>query len=68
MPNLPAHTRRWVYSIGLAAIPLLVFYGVLEKEAAPLWIAAIGAVLGNGLALANVNDPEPSDETEEAGE
>lgn len=68
MPNLSPQTRRWVYSVGLAAIPLLVFYGAIEREAAPLWIAAVGAILGNGLALANVADPAPSDETQEAGE
>jgi hypothetical protein len=45
-----------------------VFYGAIEREAAPLWIAAVGAILGNGLALANVADPAPSDETQEAGE
>ncbi len=58
MPHIPAHVRKWIYSISLAAMPLLVFYGVLEENAAPLWIAAIGAVLGNGLALANVQDDD----------
>mgnify|MGYP006273936583 CR=1 FL=1 len=36
--------RKWVYTVSLALIPLLVFYGVISKDSAPLWIALIGAV------------------------
>lgn len=50
--------RRWLYGVLIAAVPLLVAYGVLEESAAPLWIAAAGAVVGHGLAAANVpHDP-----------
>lgn len=54
--NLPALTparRRWVYRSALAAVPLLVSYGVLADESAPLWVALVGAVVAPGLALRN---------------
>lgn len=46
--------RKALYGICLAAVPLLVFYGVISEDAAPLWIAMIGAVLAPSLALANL--------------
>jgi hypothetical protein len=59
MPHIPAHTRRWIYGVCLAAVPLLVALGILENEIAPLVIALVGAVIAPGLALANIT---PSDE------
>jgi hypothetical protein len=41
--------RRWVYGLALAALPVLVYYGLVEPEASPLWGAFV-------LALLNVND------------
>lgn len=46
-------TRRYVYGIALAAVPLLIVYGLITAEVAPLWVAMAGAVLVPGLALAN---------------
>lgn len=54
MPNLPAKWRTWLYAVSVAAVPLLVTYGVIEESAAPLWIAAAGAVINSSLALRNV--------------
>lgn len=51
MPS-PA-VRRWAYGVVTAAVPLLVAYGVVEAEVAPLWVAAGASVLGTGLAAAN---------------
>lgn len=64
--------RKYLYMVSLAAIPLLVFYGVVSQDAAPLWIALIGAVVAPSVALRNItpNDadvasaPEDFDEAE----
>lgn len=55
--------RKWVYGVCLAVVPLLVAYGVIDGEAAPLWIAVIAALVAPSLALANLTpDPvEPDD-------
>lgn len=47
--HLTPTVRRWVYGICLASLPVLVFYGLVEPEASPLW----GAF---ALALLNVED------------
>jgi len=48
-------TRAWIYRAFTAAMPLLVFYGVTDDQAAPLWVAAVGSFLGFGLAAANTS-------------
>lgn len=45
--------RKWIYGVALAALPLLIGYGVLDEANAALWAALIGAILVPGLALAN---------------
>lgn len=51
-------TRRWIYGIAIAAVPLLVAYGVVAESDAALWIGLAGAVLGTGVpALAAANTP-----------
>ena len=67
MPYIPAHIRRYVYAIALAAIPLLVAFGIIEESQAPLWVAFVGAVIAPTLALANISEPD-GDETQEAAE
>lgn len=42
-------TRRWTYGACLASFPILVHYGLVEPEAAPLWA-------GFALAFLNVKD------------
>jgi hypothetical protein len=46
--------RKWLYGVSLAAIPLLVAYGIIEKDDAPLWIALAGSILAPTLALAHL--------------
>lgn len=43
--------RRWIYGISMALGPLLVFYGVVEESAWPLWVAVIQQVLVPAMAL-----------------
>ena len=53
-------TRRWLYGIAVAVVPLLVIYGVVAESDAALWIGLAGAVLGSGapaLAAANTGKP-----------
>lgn len=37
--------RRWLYGVCLAALPLLVFYGLVSPEASPVWLALLVALL-----------------------
>lgn len=54
MPKyLTPQVRKYVYGVALAVLPLLIAYGVLDKETAPLWIAVLGSILVPGLAYAN---------------
>jgi len=46
--------RRHLYMVSLALIPLLVFYGLVSQDAAPLWIALIGAVVAPTVALNHI--------------
>jgi hypothetical protein len=62
MPHIPAHTRKWIYGVALAAVPLLVALGILEDSIAPLVIALVGAVIAPSLALANVTPDTDDDE------
>jgi len=54
--------RKWIYAVCLAAVPLLVFYGVISEDAAPLWVAMIGAILAPTMALTHLTPKEPVDE------
>lgn len=49
-----ASNRKLLYRISLALIPLLVFYGVISQDAAPLWVALVGSLLVPSLALAHI--------------
>ena len=53
--------RKWLYGISLAGVPLLVAYGVISKDAAPLWIAFLGALISPTLALTHLSPPEGRD-------
>lgn len=37
--------RRWMYGLAVAALPILVYFGLVEPEASPLWLAFIVAFL-----------------------
>jgi len=54
MFHIPAETRKWVYRVTLALIPIAVAYGWLQDEMAPLWVALLAAILSPGLALMNI--------------
>jgi uncharacterized membrane protein YjjB (DUF3815 family) len=52
-----ADTRKWIYDVCMAVIPLLVILGVLNNEVAGQVMLIAAAVLGTGsnlLARANV--------------
>ena len=51
--------RQWVYGIALAALPLLIAYGIVDDQTAALWAAVIGAVLVPGLAVINTGRDVP---------
>jgi hypothetical protein len=54
-------TRKWIYDISMAVIPLLVILGVLNNEVAGQVMLIVAAVLGTGsnlLARANVPSKE----------
>lgn len=64
-------TRRWIYGIAVAAVPLLVAYGVIAESDAALWIGLAGALLGTGvpaLAAANTGVPQERDPNLRAGD
>lgn len=51
--------RQWVYGIALAALPLLIAYGIVDDQTAALWAAVVGAVLVPGLAVVNTGRDVP---------
>lgn len=51
MKHLTPAVRRWIYRVALAALPVLIYFGLVELEAAPLWLAFV-------VALLNVNDED----------
>lgn len=46
---LTPRVRKWLYAICLAALPLLIAYGLVDAKVAPLWAAFV-------VALLNVNE------------
>lgn len=55
-------TRRYIYGIVAAAIPILVIVGVISEDQVQLWLTFAAAVLGLGSAgLAAPNTPDKSD-------
>lgn len=58
----PAQRKR-IYLVAAAVVPLLVAYGLLSSEQAPLWLALAAAVLvGGPPALAAKNTPKDDDQ------
>ena len=53
--------RKYMYSMSLAVIPLLVAYGVIDEEVAPLWVALAGAVIAPVVALTHLTPKEPKE-------
>lgn len=57
--------RKWLYGIALTVVPLLVAYGIVEEDAAPLWVALIGSLLAPTLALTHLSPVESGDVPED---
>jgi hypothetical protein len=51
--------RKYLYLISIPAMALLAFYGVVAKEAIPMWLAFAAAVLSPTLALNNLPPKDP---------
>ena len=51
--------RAWLYRLSVAAIAILVAYGVLTDEQAPLVIGLLAAMFPAGLASANTTTKTP---------
>lgn len=58
LKNPTQRQRAYVYRVLVAAVPLLVAYGVVSAEDAALWLGAVAAVLGLGLAAGNTSPRE----------
>ena len=54
--------RKSLYVISLTVIPLLVAYGVIAQDKAPLWVALIASIFAPSMALAHM---PPKDTPEE---
>ena len=55
-------TRKYIYGIIAAAIPILVIVGVITEDDVQLWLTLAAAVLGFGSAgLAAPNTPDAPD-------
>ena len=39
--TIPLSARRWIYGVATAVIPLLIAYGVVDDQTAPLWVALV---------------------------
>jgi hypothetical protein len=48
--------RKWVYNVLLSVQPLVVAYGLATEQQTVLWLSVVSAVLGLGLARANVSE------------
>jgi hypothetical protein len=59
-----ARTRIYIYVVSLAVIGILVFYGVMEADAVPVWVTFITALLGFAPAVA-LKNITPDKEAEE---
>lgn len=53
--------RARYYTVATALVPVAVFYGAVEKEAAPLWIGVAAAVFGTGMARWNTSVKPPAE-------
>ena len=54
---LTPQVRGWLYGVITALVPLLIIYGVLDEQTAPLWIALGASILGTSTALAHTPKP-----------
>lgn len=67
MTHIPVETRRWIYGIVAALVPVLITLGSLTSELGAVLLnlfAAVLAVGGSTLAIANARDFEEADSDE----
>lgn len=60
-PLIPRRVRRYLYQVATAVVPLLVAYGVIDNQTAPLWIALAASVTATATAALHTprsGDPE----------
>lgn len=50
---LTPQVRAWIYGIITALVPILTIYGIIDQNAAPLWLSLAASVLGTATALAH---------------
>lgn len=50
---LTPQIRAWLYGIVTAIVPILTIYGIIDQNAAPLWLALAASVLGTATAFAH---------------
>lgn len=71
---MTARGRRWIYAISVAAIAVLVTYGRITSDQAPVWLTLIATglgIAGPATALGHVTPdapPEPPAEPSEGSE
>lgn len=58
-PIVPRSVRRWIYQVATAAVPLLVAYGIIDEQTAPLWVALAASVTAT--ATAALHTPKGED-------
>lgn len=56
--NIDQGTRAWIYRVSVLALPLLVAYGAISEQKAPLWAALLGGIFVPGLAAINTPTKE----------
>lgn len=54
MPAIPAKWRKWIYGVSVATVPVLVSFGWLTDDKAPVILGLLNAVFIGGLAFSNV--------------
>ena len=60
--NLNATTRTYIYAIATAVMPILVAYGLLTPDKAPLWLALAGAILAAAPPVLAIRNITPDDD------
>lgn len=60
--KLDATTRTYIYAIAVAVMPILVAYGLLSAEQAPLWLALAAAILAAGPGVLAIRNVTPDDD------
>lgn len=67
--KLDQKTRGYIYRVAMAAMPILVIYGVVSPDEAAVWVGLVAALLSFGVpTLAAANTPVRDDDATEAGQ